>query len=115
MMLLLSQASGLQLVTGNLSDVIGLHRSDVFAVPRGLADDPDQGHADTGMREHRAPGRTRQSARTPHRRCKWQAEQAGTFGKVAQRTRDDKYGEPNGERSEGTAAAGPCAQDRGCD
>src|SRR5213076_1263170 len=50
----------------DLCDVIGLHGSDIFAVPRGLANYADQRDADTGVREHRAPGRTRQSARAPH-------------------------------------------------
>ena len=63
----LRDAVELQCISADARDIIGLHRRDIFAVPRGLANDPDQGDANAGMSENRAPGRARQSARAPNR------------------------------------------------
>ena len=83
----LRDAVELQLIAGDVCDIVRLHRADIFAVPGGFADDPDQGDADAGMRERGAPGRARQSARTGHRRRQGRAKQRRAFGKIAQARR----------------------------
>src|SRR5204863_9077022 len=40
-----ANAVELQLIAGDPGDITGHHRTDIFAVPGGLADDPDQGDA----------------------------------------------------------------------